>query len=185
MQPNTDNSLGEIQKQRITIVQEFVREHSLKVKSLKEVPQVLQMAGYIDAFLLKLENGSLIITLSVKSIDTLEAIQRLYLGGMLEETIRKDLLSEKRRHHILQIVKKNGGKDGDIEDSFFDSLEFNVEICPADFQFCLLNLKAIKGIYSIFIILTIAMLLLFKTYKFPRYIFNTNDKIFKKNHCFL
>lgn len=142
---------------------ELVRKQVLHAKSLDEIRKVLQLAEDINASFEKLEKGSLILILSVNSIDTLEAIQRLYLGGVLIEAIRKDLLSEKRRHHILQVAQKNGAKDGDIDDSFFDSLDFDVEICPADFQFCYLNLKAIRGINAITFILTIAMLLLFKT----------------------
>lgn len=99
----------------------------------------------------------MILILAVNSIDTLDAIQRLYLGGVLVEAIKKDLLSEKRRHRILQIAQKNGAKDGDIDDSFFDSLDFDVEICPADFQFCHLNLKAIRGINAITIVLVISI----------------------------
>lgn len=142
---------------------EFVRKHVLHAKSLDEVPRVIQSAEDLNASLKKLLEGSLILILAVNSIATMEAIQRLYLGGVLVEAIKKDLLSEKRRHHILQIAQKNGAKDGDIDDSLFDSLEFDVEICPADFQFCYLNLKAIRGINAITIILTIAMLLLFNT----------------------
>lgn len=130
---------------------------------MDEVPRVMQSVKDFNASLKEILEGSLILILAVNSIDTLEAIQRLYLGGVLVEVIRKDLLSDKRRHHILQIAQKNGAKDGDIDDSFFDSLDFDVEICPADFQFCYLNLKAIIGINAITIILTIAMLLLFNT----------------------
>lgn len=133
------------------------------MESLDEVPRVMQLVKDVNASLKEVLEGSLILILAVNSIDTLEAIQRLYLGGVLVEVIRKDLLSDKRRHHILQIAQKNGAKDGDIDDRFFDSLDFDVEICPADFQFCYLNLKAIKGINAITIILTIAMLLLFNT----------------------
>lgn len=133
------------------------------MESLDEVPRVMQLVKDVNASLKEVLEGSLILILAVNSIDTLEAIQRLYLGGVLVEVIRKDLLSDKRRHHILQIAQKNGAKDGDIDDRFFDSLDFDVGICPADFQFCYLNLKAIKGINAITIILTIAMLLLFNT----------------------
>lgn len=133
------------------------------MESLDEVPRVMQLVKDVNASLKEVLEGSLILILAVNSIDTLEAIQRLYLGGVLVEVIRKDLLSDKRRHHILQIAQKNGAKDGDIDDRFFDSLDFDVEFCPADFQFCYLNLKAIKGINAITIILTIAMLLLFNT----------------------
>lgn len=130
---------------------------------MDEVPRVMQLVKDVNASLKEVLEGSLILILAVNSIDTLEAIQRLYLGGVLVEVIRKDLLSDKRRHHILQIAQKNGAKDGDIDDRFFDKLDFDVEICPADIQFCYLNLKAIKGINAITIILTIAMLLLFNT----------------------
>lgn len=133
------------------------------MESLDEVPRVMQLVKDVNASLKEVLEGSLILILAVNSIDTLEAIQRLYLGGVLVEVIRKDMLSDKRRHHILQIAQKNGAKDGDIDDRFFDSLDFDVEICSADFQFCYLNLKAIKGINAITIILTIAMLLLFNT----------------------
>lgn len=142
---------------------EFVRERVLHAKSLDEIPRVLQSAEDINATLKKVLKDSLILILSVNSIDTLEAIQRLYLGGVLVEAIKKDLLSEKRRHYILQIAQKNGAKDGDIEDRFFDCMDFDVEICPADFQFCLLNLKAIRGINANTIVLNIYILLLSDT----------------------
>lgn len=161
LQSIPEKSSEEIEKKRIEIVQEFVHKMILNSNSKEEDMQILLRASEINAFLVEIAKGSLIIILAVHSLDTLEAIQRLYLGGVLLEAIRKDLLSEKRRHHILQIVKMNGAKDGDIKDSFFDSLDFDVEICPADFQFCHLNLKAIRGRNVITIILIISMPLLF------------------------
>ncbi|XP_052683371.1 uncharacterized protein LOC128163761 [Crassostrea angulata] len=146
MASNSDISTEDFTKKRKERVLELVRKQVLHAKSLDEIRKVLQLAEDINASFEKLEKGSLILILSVNSIDTLEAIQRLYLGGVLIEAIRKDLLSEKRRHHILQVAQKNGAKDGDIDDSFFDSLDFDVEICPADFQFCYLNLKAIRDL---------------------------------------
>lgn len=144
LESNADISTGEFAKKRKAIVQEFVRQQVLNGASLEDVKIVLQVAEDINAFLLKLGRSSLILILVVNSIDTMEAIQGLYLGGVLAEAIKKDLLSEKRRHHILETARKNGAKDGDIENGFFNGLEFDVEICPANFQFCLLNLKAIR-----------------------------------------
>lgn len=143
---------------------EFLRKHVVHEKHLNKVKKVLQLAKDINAFLLKLERGSLILIFAVNSIDTLKAIQRLYLGGVLVEAIKKDLLSEKRKHHIQQIAQKNGAKDEDIDDSFFNSLDFDVEICPADFQFCHLNIKAIRGINAITIIFVIFILLFNQIY---------------------
>lgn len=92
LQSIPEKSSEEIEKKRIEIVQEFVHKMILNSNSKEEDMQILSRASEINAFLVEIAKGSLIIILAVHSLDTLEAIQRLYLGGVLLEAIRKDLV---------------------------------------------------------------------------------------------
>ena len=99
--------------------------------------------------MLKLEDGSLIITVRVSTVESLEAVYRLYLGGLLAEALCKDLLSESRVHNLKQVAEKNGIKSTEMKQyANFDNLEFDVEIDSLDIQFCQQKLILFKGMLN-------------------------------------
>ena len=131
MQANPSISL---KKNRKEIVDEFLHHQILDVKL--EDPDKLQEAfrlnQNVNAFLLKLK-GSLVITVRVSTVESLEAVHRLYKGGLLA----KDLLSESRVHNIKQAAEKNGIKSTEMKQyANFDNLEFDMEIDCLDIQYC-------------------------------------------------
>ena len=148
IQSNPDISLKEKRKQ---IVQEFLHHLILDVKleDPHKLEEAFRLTKNVNAFLLKLEDGSLIITVRVSTVDSLEALHRLYLGGLLAEALRKDLLSESRVHYIKQVAEKIDIKSTEMKQyANFDNLEFDVEIDSLDIQYCQQKLILLKGMLN-------------------------------------
>ena len=101
MQANPSISL---KKNRKEIVDEFLHHQILdvKLKDPDKLQEAFRLNQNVNAFLLKLK-GSLVITVRVSTVESLEAVHRLYKGGLLA----KDLLSESRVHNIKQATEKN------------------------------------------------------------------------------
>ena len=144
---NPDISLKEKRKQ---FVQEFLHHLILDVKleDPDKLQEAFRLTEDVNAFLLKLQNGSLIITVRVCTVESLEAVHRLYLGWLMGEALRKDL-SKSRVHYIKQVAEKNGIKSTEMKQyANFDNLEFNVEIDSLDIQYCQQKLILLKGMLN-------------------------------------
>lgn len=116
----------------------------VRIGDQHKLQQAILLAESANTFLINIERGSLIITIRVNTIESLEAIQRMYLGGLLDEALRKDLLSESRFHYIKQIAEKNGITSTEMKQ--YGNVEFDVEIDPVDIQYCQQKLILLKGI---------------------------------------
>lgn len=138
-----------LKERRNQIVQEFLHHLILKLDDPDKLQEAFRLTENVNAFLLKLEDGSLIITVRVSTVESLEAVHRLYLGGLLADALRKDLLSESRVHYIKQVAEKNGIKSAEMKQyANFDNLEFDVEIDSLDIQYCQQKLILFKGMLN-------------------------------------
>ncbi|XP_062595073.1 uncharacterized protein LOC134256444 [Saccostrea cucullata] len=140
----------EVKQKRISIVQEFFGRRVLDVQSEEDLRGVISLTDGVNAYLLKYEQGSLILTLAINSMETLESIQKMYYGGVLLDTIRRDILGQDRLYQVrhsmeqFELIAEKYGMDKSILDFSADSFDVEVQINPVDIQYSLLNLRAYK-----------------------------------------
>ncbi|XP_061193938.1 uncharacterized protein LOC133202180 [Saccostrea echinata] len=140
----------EINQKRISILYEFVGRRMLDVRSEEDLHALKALTDNVDAYLKKLGQGSLILTIAINSLETLESIQKMYHGGVLLDAIRKDILGQDRLYQVrhsmekFELIAEKYGMDKSILDFSADSFDVEVQINPVEIQYSLLNLRAYR-----------------------------------------
>ncbi|XP_062597533.1 uncharacterized protein LOC134258957 [Saccostrea cucullata] len=140
----------EIKEKRISIVQEFFRQRLLDVRSDEDLNALTALTDKVYAYLKKLGQGSIILTLAINSLETLESIQKMYHGGVLLDAIRKDILGQNRLYQVrhsmekFELIAEKYGIDKSLLDFSADRFDVEVQIHPVDIQYSLLNLRAYR-----------------------------------------